>query len=75
MAKEKSTLLPNSARMLGNEKVGVDNSDYRVKQVSVGNDLNALPPGMAIENQANADIRDLPHKNYSGGLSYPGDGW
>jgi len=37
--------------------------------------FNYLPPGMVIENQANADIRSQKMKNYSGGISYPDDGW
>jgi hypothetical protein len=36
---------------------------------------NSLPPGMDIEDQEVADIRKEEMVTYSGGVSYPGDGW
>jgi hypothetical protein len=37
--------------------------------------LNIMPPGMDINDQPYRDIRDMPMKTYSGGVSFPGDGW
>ena len=38
-----------------------------------GAKFNVMPPGDMIDNQPDADIRDLPMKQIVG-LSYPGDG-
>jgi len=37
--------------------------------------FNMLPPGMDINDQETRDIRDMPLKVYSGGESFPDDGW
>jgi hypothetical protein len=37
--------------------------------------LNFLPPGMDISNQENVEIHNMPLRVYSGGVSYPADGW
>lgn len=60
------------------DKAGIKNSGYLTKKgTPSGNGamFNYLPPGMNIEDQANADIRAQKEVNYSGGTSYPGDGW
>lgn len=60
------------------EKAGVQAGGYIDKKGTPSGltaFFNMLPPGMNIEDQKVADVsRDLPMKNYSGGLSYPGDG-
>lgn len=71
-------VLPDSDRMVGNERVGIHNHDYLVKKnLEYGADVhyNSLPPGMDIEDQENVDIRQMEMKAYKGGLGYPGDGW
>lgn len=60
------------------DKAGVNNNGYITKKGLVfGADAmyNTLPPGMDIEDQETADIREMPEKSYKGGMSYPGDGW
>lgn len=60
------------------EKTGIHNDGYLVKKglpYGVNAMYNSLPPGMDIEDQETTDIRKQELKNYSGGLSYPGDGW
>ena len=60
------------------EKSGIKDSGYLVKkglEFGVTAFYNSLPPGMDIEDQENTDIRKQEMKNYSGGMSYPGDGW
>lgn len=37
--------------------------------------FNFLPPGMDISNQENAEIHEMPLRTYSGGVSFPSDGW
>ena len=37
--------------------------------------LNIMPPGMDINDQPYRDIREMPLKLYSGGESFPDDGW
>ena len=37
--------------------------------------FNAMPAGMDINDQPHRDIRDMPLQLYSGGESYPSDGW
>ncbi len=39
-----------------------------------GASFNMMPPGMDIDDQKVADIRDLPLKEVVS-TSYPGDGW
>ena len=71
-------VLPDSAEMVGNERVGIQDNGYLVKkQLEYGPSAmyNSLPPGMDIEDQENADIRKEDMVIYSGGLGYPGDGW
>jgi hypothetical protein len=61
------------------DKAGINDSGFITKKgTPEGLDarFNYLPPGMNIEDQQNADIRDDGKvKIWSGGLSYPGDGW
>lgn len=53
---------------------GFQTSGYiNKKGTSVEGGSNVLPPGYDIENQPNADIRDMPMKRVIQG-SYPGDG-
>lgn len=71
-------VLPDSDKMVGDERVGIHNHDYLVKKgipYGVSAHFNSLPPGMDIEDQENNDIRKMPMKAYVGGLGYPGDGW
>jgi len=71
-------VLPASAKMAGNEMVGIKDSGYLVKKgtpYGVDVNFNSLPPGMDITDQEMADIRKQELYTYSGGLSYPGDGW
>jgi hypothetical protein len=37
--------------------------------------LNMMPPGMDISDQPYSDIRNMPLKSYTGGESFPDDGW
>lgn len=60
------------------DKSGVKDTGYLVKkglEYGVTAFYNSLPPGMDIEDQENTDIRTQEMKTYSGGISYPGDGW
>lgn len=79
MAKDNEAgLLPTSAHMAGNEMVGIKDTGYIDKKGTASGEgamFNKLPPGMDISDQSTADIRDLPMKFYSGGDSFPGDGW
>lgn len=71
-------VLPDSAQMVGNERVGIEDRGYLVKkglEYGVNAMYNSLPPGMDIEDQENADIRQEDMITYSGGMGYPGDGW
>jgi len=71
-------VLPKSSKMVNNEMVGIKDSGYiDTKGIPSGLEamFNYLPPGMEIEDQKNSDIRPQKLMNYSGGLSYPGDGW
>ena len=71
-------VLPDSAEIMGNEMVGIRDSGYLTKknlQFGVNAFYNSLPPGMDIEDQENADIREEELFIYEGGLSYMGDGW
>lgn len=71
-------VLPDSDRMVHNERVGIHNHDYLVKKgIEFGPNalFNSLPPGMDIEDQENCDIRRMEMKAYRGGMGYPGDGW
>jgi hypothetical protein len=60
------------------DKAGIRNSGYLTKK-GTPSGLNAmfnkLPPGMEIGDQSEADIRSQEMLTYSGGISYPGDGW
>lgn len=59
------------------EKTGIDNRDYITKKgLEFGADAfyNSTPPGQDIDDQENADIRQMPIRNYEGGVSYPTDG-
>lgn len=70
-------VLPDSARMKGNEMVGIKNHDYLVKKnLEFGPNAfyNTLPPGMDIEDQENCDIRTMQMKTIIS-MGYPGDGW
>jgi len=71
-------VLPVSTEMVGNEMVGIKDNGYLVKkELEFGANAmyNSLPPGMDIEDQENCDIRKEDMVIYSGGVSYPGDGW
>lgn len=71
-------VLPDSAEMVHNEMVGVQDSGYLVKknlEYGVNAMYNSLPPGMDIEDQENCDIRREEMVVFEGGMSYPGDGW
>jgi hypothetical protein len=71
-------VLPDSDRIVNDERVGIHNHDYLVKknlEFGVTANFNSLPPGMDIEDQENCDIRRMEMKAYEGGLGYPGDGW
>lgn len=72
--------LPNSSGMNSSrdELVGVKNSGYLDKKGTASGEnakFNNIPEGQNIEDQPTADIREMPMRNYAGGLSYPGDGW
>lgn len=72
------SVLPDSARMTGNEMVGIKDEGYIVKkdlEFGANAMYNSLPPGMDIEDQETSDIRKQKLKTYSGGLGYPDDGW
>jgi hypothetical protein len=60
------------------DKSGIKDTGYLEKK-GTPSGLNArfnyLPPGMNIENQENADIREQKMLTYTGGITYPGDGW
>lgn len=60
------------------DKAGIKDTGYLTKKgTPSGNSamFNMLPPGTNIEDQKVADIRSEEMKTWSGGLSYPGDGW
>jgi hypothetical protein len=74
---EADSLVPKSVGKVL-DKAGINNNGYIVKKgLEYGIDAfyNTLPPGMDIEDQENADIRTMETYTYSGGLSYPKDGW
>ena len=71
-------VLPDSAKMVNNEMVGVKDSGYLVKKglpFGVNAFYNSLPPGTDIEDQENSDIRKMEMHDYKGGLGYTGDGF
>jgi hypothetical protein len=71
-------VLPDSAELAGNEMIGVRNSGYLTKkglEYGVNAMTFSLPPGMDIEDQEISDIRKEDMVVYTGGMSYPGDGW
>jgi hypothetical protein len=52
--------------------------DYIVKKGTAYGEaakFNILPPGMDISDQPHRDIRDMPLRHYTGGMSFPDDGW
>ena len=60
------------------EKTGIHDSGYLTKKSEPSGEgamFNDLPPGMNIEDQKNSDIRAQKMITYSGGISFPGDGW
>ena len=70
-------VLPDSAKMVNNEMVGVKDSGYLVKKglpFGVNAFYNSLPPGTDIEDQETSDIRKMEFHEYKGGLGYTGDG-
>lgn len=71
-------VLPDSAKVVGDERVGICNEGYLTKKGLVEGGANvmlhSLPPGMNIEDQENADIRKMPMKTVTA-MGYPGDGW
>lgn len=70
-------VLADSARMVGNEMVGIKDHGYLVKKnLEYGPDVmyNSLPPGTDIEDQENCDIRQMEMKTITS-MGYPGDGW
>lgn len=68
-------LFPDSAHVVNNEMVGIKDSGYIDKKGVLTGMLNALPPGMDIDKQTGSDIRPMKLETYSGGMSFPGDGW
>jgi hypothetical protein len=59
------------------DKAGIKNEGYLTKKGTPSGKsamFNALPPGSNIDDQALADIRELPYKEVVS-KSYPGDGW
>ena len=67
------------------DNAGFQTYGYNIKKdtaFQMGSDIgyvesrpfNRLPPGMFIDNQDMADIRNMPMK-YVTGMRYPGDGW
>jgi len=71
-------VLPDSAKMVNNEMVGVKDNGYLVKkglQFGVNAFYNSLPPGTDIEDQENSDIRKMEFHEYKGGIGFPGDGF
>ena len=71
-------VLPESTQMIGNEMVGIQDNGYLAKkglEFGVNALYNTLPPGMDIEDQEVSDIRQEDMVVYTGGMSYPGDGW
>ena len=69
--------LPDTAKMVGNEMVGVKNNGYLTKkELPTGVDAfyNSLPPGSDIEDHEITDIREMKMKSITP-LGYPGDGW
>lgn len=60
------------------DKSGIKDNGYIVKKgtpFGVSAFFNSLPPGMDIIDQEVADIRKQEMLTYSGGISFPGDGW
>jgi hypothetical protein len=60
------------------DKSGIHDDDYLAKKgtpYGVEVFFNSLPPGTDITDQEVADIREMTLKTYSGGMSFPGDGW
>lgn len=73
---EENVLPSSNGKVL--DKAGVKDSGYLTKKGTPSGmeaKFNRLPPGMNIEDQEVKDIRMQELKNWSGGLSYPGDGW
>jgi len=59
------------------EVAGIKDNGYLTKKglpFGVAVFYNTLPPGMDIEDQELADIRQQPYKEITD-LGYPGDGW
>lgn len=57
-------VLPDSSALQGDERVGIRTEGYLVKKgIRPGTDkfFNSLPPGMHIEDQETADIREMPY--------------
>lgn len=74
---EADSLFPGAGSGEVLDKAGVANSGYIVKKntpYGVGAMFNTLPPGMDIEDQENADIREMTYHEVTN-KSYPGDGW
>lgn len=74
---EADSLFPGAGSGEVLDKAGVNNAGYIVKKntpYGVGAMFNTLPPGMDIEDQEIADIREEPYKQVTN-KSYPGDGW
>lgn len=70
-------VLPNSDKMVRDEKVGFVTSGYIDKKgTASGQDarFNYLPPGQNIDDQFTADIRSMEMKKVTA-MGYPGDGW
>ena len=60
------------------DRAGIKDKGYiNTKGIPSGLDarFNYLPPGMNIEDQKNADIKEQKLYTWEGGLSYPKDGW
>ena len=60
------------------DRTGIKDTGYLTKKGTPSGEsaeFNYLPPGDVIESQANADIRSQKMITWTGGLSFPGDGW
>lgn len=70
-------VLPNSAKLENDERVGFQTSGYIDKKgtpAGLEARFNYLPPGHDINSQYCADLRDLPMKEPMT-TGYRGDGW
>lgn len=57
------------------ERTGFQTSGYINKKGTTADNLNVMPVGYNIEDQPNADIRELPFKELVDTTGYAGDGY